>query len=72
MESMANVKIYDESRWPADQREEVFTRMERVVLSRIDEFIPHYLVKLLCSFTKAGQGSGELYDQLIERILSKM
>ena len=43
--------------------------MERVVLSRIDEFIPHYLVKILCSFTKAGYGSGELYDQIISKVL---
>ena len=43
--------------------------MERIVLSRIDEFIPHYLVKVLCSFAKAGYGSGELYDQVIAKVL---
>ena len=43
--------------------------MERVVLSRIDEFIPHYLVKVLCSFAQAGYGSGELYDQVIAKVL---
>ena len=43
--------------------------MERVVLSRLDEFIPHYLVKVICSFAEAGQGSGELFDQIIARVL---
>ena len=43
--------------------------MERVVLSKIDEFIPHYLVKVLCAFAKAGQGSGELFDQIIAKVL---
>lgn len=43
--------------------------MERVVLSRIDEFIPHYLVKVLCSFAKAGFGSSELYDEIIAKVL---
>ena len=39
------------------------------MLSRIDEFIPHYLVKVLCSFAKAGYGSGELFDQIIAKVL---
>jgi hypothetical protein len=25
----------------------VFTRVERVILAKIDEFIPHYIVKVL-------------------------
>ena len=37
---------------------------------QVDEFIPHYLIKMLCAFTKAGQGSGEIYDQLIQRIVA--
>ena len=37
-----------------EHAEELFQRMERVVLSRLDEFIPHYLVKVICSFAKAG------------------
>ena len=44
-------------------------RMERVVLSRIGEFIPHYLVKVLCAFTEAGHGSGEFFDQVIDKVL---
>ena len=39
------------------------------MLSRISEFIPHYLVKVLCSFTQAGQGSGDFYDQIIAKVL---
>lgn len=46
--------------------------MERVVLSKIAEFIPHYYVKIMASFIHAGQGSGELYSQLIENILPKL
>ena len=45
-----------------EKADEIFRRLERVVLTQIDEFIPHYLIKLLCSFARAGQGSGELYD----------
>ena len=45
-----------------EKADEIFARLERVVLTQIGEFIPHYLIKLLCSFAKAGQGSGELYD----------
>lgn len=52
-----------------EQAEQLFLRMERVVLSRINEFIPHYLVKVLCAFTEAGYGSGEFYDQVIARVL---
>lgn len=52
-----------------EHAEEIFRRIERVVLSRIEEFIPHYLIKVLCSFTKAGQGSGELFDQIISKVL---
>ena len=40
-----------------------------MVLIQVDEFIPHYLIKMLCAFAKAGQGSGEIYDQLIQRIV---
>jgi len=37
-----------------EHADELYSRMERVVLSRLDEFIPHYLVKVFCSFAKAG------------------
>jgi hypothetical protein len=33
---------------------EVFTRLERVVISKIKEFVPHYYVKILASFARAG------------------
>jgi hypothetical protein len=43
----------------------VFDRLERVVIAKIDEFNTHYLVKIMNSYSKVGQGSGELYDSLI-------
>ena len=45
-----------------EKKDEIYSRLERVVLTKIDEFIPHYLVKVLASFAEANQGSGELYD----------
>ena len=42
--------------------DEAFVRLERVILSKIRDFIPHYYVKILAAFSKAGQGSGELYS----------
>lgn len=47
-------------------------RLERVVLAKIDEFIPHYIVKILSAYFKMGMGSSELYDQLINKIMSSM
>ena len=47
-------------------------RFERVVLAKIDEFIPHYIVKILSSFFKMGLGSPELYDQLINKVMNSM
>ncbi len=46
--------------------------MEKVVLSKLDDFIPHYLVKILASYFKIGFGSGELYDKLINKIIISM
>lgn len=54
------------------KNEEVFKKLERVVLSKIDEFIPHYHVKVLSSFYKMGYGSGELYDKLINKVIESM
>lgn len=48
---------------------QAFSRLEKVVLTKLDEFIPHYLVKILVAYTKAGQGSGELFDGLITQTL---
>lgn len=31
-----------------------FVRMERVILSKIKEFIPHYYVKMMVAFSKVG------------------
>jgi len=53
IESFANLNIKDEK---------LFNKMERVTLAKLDEFIPHYTVKVLYSFYKMGYGSGELYD----------
>lgn len=43
-----------------------------MILSKIRDFIPHYYVKILAAFSKAGQGSGELYSQLIEHLIPQM
>ena len=52
--------------------EETYKRLEKVVLSKIDEFIPHYLVKIMAAYYKTGFGSGELYDKLISRVVESM
>ena len=52
--------------------EELFNRMERVTLTKLDEFIPHYTVKVLQAYYKIGYGSGELYDQLINNVMETM
>ena len=53
IDSIANLNVKDAS---------IFDRFERVILAKIDEFIPHYLVKILGSYYKMGHGSNELYD----------
>ena len=49
--------------------EPTMQRLERVILSKLEEFIPHYLIKVMLSYKKAGLGSGELYSQIIEKVL---
>jgi hypothetical protein len=39
-----------------------FNKLEKVVLSKIKEFIPHYYIKIMLAFSNAGQGSGELFS----------
>jgi hypothetical protein len=34
--------------------DEQYVRLERVVLSKIMDFIPHYYVKIMASFIKVG------------------
>jgi len=63
VEAMANLGYADEL---------VFRRIERVILAKIDEFIPHYVVKVLQAYYRSGQGSGELYDQLILKLREAM
>lgn len=46
--------------------------MERVTLAKLDDFIPHYAVKVLQAYYKSGYGSGELYDQLINHTMEAM
>ena len=46
-------------------KKETFKKLEKVVISKFDDFIPHYMVKVLASYYKMGYGSGELYDKLI-------
>ena len=53
IESLAALNLEDKS---------IFDRMERVVIAKLDEFIPHYLVKVLQSYFRTQTGSGELYD----------
>jgi hypothetical protein len=52
--------------------EDTFKKLERVVISKFDDFIPHYMVKVLASYYKMGYGSGELYDKLINGIIKAM
>ena len=65
-ESIASLDIDEEL------AEKTFTKLERVVLSKFDDFIIHYLVKILVAFSKAGQGSGELYSQIIDKTLANL
>ncbi len=51
------------------KNEETFKKLERVVVSKLEDFIPHYMVKVLASYYKVGYGSGELYDKLINGII---
>ena len=63
IESIANLEY---------KNEDTFKKLERVVISKLDEFIPHYLVKVLNSYYKVGYGSGELYDKLINGTIKAM
>mmetsp|Transcript_17974 Transcript_17974/g.30585 ORF Transcript_17974/g.30585 Transcript_17974/m.30585 type:complete len:325 (-) Transcript_17974:938-1912(-) len=60
VEAIANLKIYDQ---------QMFQRFETVILAKLDDFIPHYVVKILHSYFKTGYGSGDFYDQLIAKIV---
>lgn len=51
---------------------EIFERIECVILAKIDEFIPHYIVKVMAAYFKMGFGSSELYDQLINKIMIEL
>lgn len=51
------------------RHEETFKRLEKVVISKIDDFIPHYYVKVLHAYYKMGYGSGELYDKLLNGVI---
>lgn len=63
IESIANVDY---------QSEETFRTLEKVVFSKLDDFIPHYLVKILDSYYQVGYGSGELYDKIINSIVKSI
>jgi hypothetical protein len=63
IESIANLEY---------KNEDTFKKMEKVVISKLDDFIPHYMVKVLNSYYKMGYGSGELYDKLINGIIKAM
>lgn len=66
IEAISNLSIEQE------QLSQVLLRLEKVVLTKLDEFIPHYLVKILCAYTKAGHGSGELFDSLITHVIKAL
>lgn len=51
------------------KNEDTFKKLEKVVVSKLEDFIPHYMVKVLGSYYKMGYGSGELYDKLINGII---
>ncbi|MFN9899490.1 MAG: hypothetical protein ACK55Z_12000, partial [bacterium] len=40
---------------------EIFERIECVILAKIDDFIPHYIVKVMAAYFKMGFGSSDLY-----------
>ena len=68
IEALANISIPNTE----EQIGQVFARLESVVLTKLDEFIPHYLVKTLVAYSKVGHGSGELYDRLITQFIQAM
>ena len=63
VESFANLQV---------NNQEIFSRMERVTLAKLDDFNNHYLIKVLRSFYLMGMGSNDLYDQLINKVLSEI
>ena len=63
VEAISNLEYEDKT---------VYDRLERVIIAKIDEFNTHYLVKIMNSYQKVGQGSGELYDSLIYQIMQQM
>jgi hypothetical protein len=54
------------------RNEDTFKKLEKVVISKLDDFIPHYLVKVLAAYYKMGYGSGELYDKLISGVIKAL
>jgi hypothetical protein len=68
IEAISNINVPNSE----DQISKAFSRLEKVVQTKIDEFIPHYLIKILCAYTKAGQGSGELFDLVITHIIKAL
>lgn len=59
VESMANLDFEDK---------EVWERLERVIMAKMDDFNGHYLVKMMFAFKKMGAGSNDFYDQITYRI----
>jgi hypothetical protein len=60
VEGISNLKLFEKT---------VFDRLEQVVLAKLEEFIPHYQVKVLHAYFSMGYGSGDLYDSLIAKII---
>lgn len=52
--------------------EATYKRLEKVLLSKLDDFIPHYLVKVLSAYYRMGYGCGELYDKLISGLVKQL
>lgn len=50
IEAIANIKVEENSE-SEEMLKQVFSRLEKVVITKIDEFIPHHLIKILVSYT---------------------
>lgn len=71
IEAIANINVEENSE-SEELLKQVFSRLEKVVITKIDEFIPHYLIKILVSYTQIGLGSGELFDSVISAVIKAM
>ena len=45
-----------------DVSDHLYTKFEKAALLRMQEFLPHYMIKIMVSLNRAQQGSGELFS----------